>query len=359
MATEVRDLADGESCEAKGSGAKPYIIKNSGGVYHCTCIAWRNQKVSGPRTCKHIKLLRGEAAEELRIAGTIATPKTVEQLEAEAAKGRTLTQREKAALFGPPLLLAMTLAEVPKFKIEGSWLSEKLDGVRAYWDGTQFKSKAGNVFQAPAWFTQGMPSHPLDGELWLGRGMFQRTLSMIRNKESADWIKAKYVTFDVPHLTVLTFEDRQLVMQASHVLYAKPPNPAAWIMLAQRLCAGRADMDAELARVVAAGGEGVMLRAAGSEYEVGESATLIKVKLFSDTEATVIGYTNGKGKNKGLVGAITLKMPSGQEFDLNLAKDEDRAAPPPIGSIVTYKFSGLTDDGLPKCTGYIGPREDQ
>ena len=353
-----RDLADGESIPWKGSGAKPYIIKNVGGDYYCTCIAWRNQKVSGPRTCKHIKLLRGEAAELLRIAGTVATPKTAEQLEAEAAKGRVLTQREKAALFGPPLLLAMTLAEAPRFQIAGSWLSEKLDGVRAYWDA-KFKSKAGNIFQAPAWFLDGLPAHPLDGEIWLGRGMFQRTLSMIRNPESPDWRKAKYVTFDMPHLAGVPFEARQQAMLASHATYAKPPNPAAWITLEQRLCAGRADMDAEVARVVAAGGEGVMLREAGSEYEVGESPTLIKVKLFSDTEATVTGYTKGKGKNKGLVGAITLKMPSGQEFDLNLAKDEDRAAPPPIGSIVTYKFSGLTDDGLPKCTGYIGPREDQ
>src|SRR5580700_3235884 len=66
------DLGDGESVEMKGSGAKPYILKNVGGVYSCTCPAWRNQSVGiERRTCKHLRKLRGDAEEESRIGGAV------------------------------------------------------------------------------------------------------------------------------------------------------------------------------------------------------------------------------------------------------------------------------------------------
>ena len=64
----MADLNDGESVEMKGSGAKPYVLKNVGGVYSCTCPAWRNQSVAiERRTCKHLRKLRGDAAEEARV----------------------------------------------------------------------------------------------------------------------------------------------------------------------------------------------------------------------------------------------------------------------------------------------------
>jgi len=31
-------------------------------------------------------------------------------------------------------------------------MSEKLDGVRAFWNGNDFYSRAGNKFNAPDWF---------------------------------------------------------------------------------------------------------------------------------------------------------------------------------------------------------------
>src|SRR5580704_4856852 len=63
------------------------------------------------------------------------------------------------------------------------WLSEKLDGVGAYWNGSQFLSRQGNLFHAPDWFVAGLPNTPLDGELWLGRKKFQRTVSIVRRQD--------------------------------------------------------------------------------------------------------------------------------------------------------------------------------
>ncbi|MDP3031565.1 MAG: DNA ligase, partial [Rhodocyclaceae bacterium] len=71
---------------------------------------------------------------------------------------------------------ALLLAERYQGGIDVSqyWVSEKLDGVRAYWDGRQLRFRSGNVILAPAWFIAALPAHSLDGELWLGRGTFER-----------------------------------------------------------------------------------------------------------------------------------------------------------------------------------------
>src|ERR1700676_2154130 len=158
------DLNDGESTEMKGSGSKPYVLKNVGGVYSCTCPAWRNQSIGiERRSCKHLRKLRGDATEEARI-GSALPAKPAPKAEGDGQ--------------APPLLLAEKWDNVTD--PTGWWLSEKLDGVRAYWDGTQILSRQGNLFHAPLWFSAGLPAEPLDGELWLGRKKFQRTVSIVR-----------------------------------------------------------------------------------------------------------------------------------------------------------------------------------
>ena len=183
----MADLNDGESVEMKGSGAKPYVFKNVGGVYSCTCPAWRNQSIAiERRTCKHLRKLRGDAAEEARI-GLGAPP-------APARRRRTRRASEKA---GPPLLLAERWDNAQD--LAGWWMSEKLDGVRAYWDGKSLISRLGNRFHAPDWFLDGLPEIPLDGELWIGRKAFQRTVGIVRRQDKSDlWKEVRYVAFDAP-----------------------------------------------------------------------------------------------------------------------------------------------------------------
>ena len=63
------DLLPGEMTEVPGSGGRMYVLKNSDGLYSCSCMAWTRQKVSSSqRTCKHLKRFRGEEAELDRIA---------------------------------------------------------------------------------------------------------------------------------------------------------------------------------------------------------------------------------------------------------------------------------------------------
>src|SRR3984885_8336953 len=160
------DLDDGESTEMKGSGAKPYVLKNVGWVYSCSCTAWRNQSTAiERRTCKHLRKLRGDAEEEKRIGGALPQKPLKSSDDDEGAAG-------------PPLLLACSWDNTTD--LSGWWMSEKLDGVRAYWDGKQFLSRQGNVYHAPDWFVAGLPPVPLDGELWIDRKKFQRTVGIVR-----------------------------------------------------------------------------------------------------------------------------------------------------------------------------------
>jgi DNA ligase-1 len=337
----MADLRDGESVEMKGSGAKPYVLKNVGGVYSCTCPAWRNQSTAiERRTCKHLRKLRGDAAEEARLGGALP------QRPVRAAAGG----EEEA---GPPLLLAATWDNAAD--LSGWWLSEKLDGVRAYWDGRQFLSRLGNLFHAPDWFVEGLPDVPLDGELWIDRKRFQRTVSIVRRQDKTDlWAEVRYLVFDAPAAGGGFEERTEFVRDA---LAARKPRFAR--PHEQARCRGLEHLRDELARVEALGGEGLMLRQPGSPYEAGRSATLLKVKTFHDAEAVVVGHQPGAGRHKGRLGALFVRLPGGTEFAVGTGfSDAERANPPPVGTTITFRYQELSEAGVPRFPSYVGTRID-
>jgi DNA ligase-1 len=330
------DLNAGESTLVQGSGSKPYELRNVGGVYSCTCPAWRNQSVPiERRTCKHLRKLRGDAAEEARVGGALPQKPVKEPREGE----------------GPPLLLAERWES--DVDLSGWWMSEKLDGVRAYWDGQQFLSRQGNLYHAPGWFVAGLPDLPLDGELWIDRKKFQRTTSIVRRQDRSDhWKEVRFVVFDAPAMSGL-FEER-VGFFTDHIARHAPPYARA---LGHELCKGLDHLRQELARVEALGGEGLMLRRPRSPYEVGRSTTLLKVKSFHDAEARVIGHLEGKGKHKGRLGALEVELPDGTRFSVGTGfSDAERASPPPVGSVVTFRYQELSEGGVPRFPSYVGVR---
>jgi DNA ligase 1 len=337
----MADLKDGESVEMQGSGSKPYVLKNVGGVYSCTCPAWRNQSLGiERRTCKHLRKLRGDSAEEARIGSAMPIPATIKASDSEDSSA-------------PPLLLAESWDNV--LDPTNWWMSEKLDGVRAYWDGKQFWSRLGNLFHAPAWFVKGLPNVPLDGELWLGRKKFQRTVSIVRRQDQSDhWKEVRYVVFDAPTLEK-GFEQRlefvQECITQSKPLYAQP-HP-------HQPCQGMDHLRQELARLEALGGEGLMLRKPGSKYENGRSITLLKVKTFHDAEGRVLKHLGGAGRHKGRLGALLVEMPDGTTFSVGTGfSDAERENPPAVGSLITYRYQELSDGGVPRFPSYVGIRAD-
>jgi DNA ligase 1 len=335
------DLADGESVEMKGSARLPYILKNTGGVYSCTCPAWRNQSIGiEQRTCKHLRKYRGEEAETARLGAVLPARPASET-------------GEEGGTAGPPLLLAQSWDN--ELDLSGWFMSEKLDGVRAYWDGQQIISRQGNLYHAPDWFLETLPPVALDGELWLDRKAFQRTVSIVRRQDKSEhWRQISFLVFDAPDLTV-SFEERQAYLQEtlaeSHAKHLK--------LLEQQQCRSLDHLREELARIEALGGEGVMLREPGSKYEVGRSSTLMKVKTFHDAEARVIDHQAGAGRHKGRMGALVVELPNGTQFSVGTGfSDAQRNHPPAVGTTITFRYQELSDRGVPRFPSFVRMRVD-
>lgn len=334
------DIADGETVEMQGSGSKPYLLKNVGGVYSCTCPAWRNQSTAiERRTCKHLRKYRGDAAEEERLGGVLPS-KPVK------AKGDNSPDE-------PPILLAESWDNV--LDPAGWWMSEKLDGVRAYWDGRQFLSRQGNLYHAPDWFIEGLPDVPLDGELWLDRKAFQRTVSIVRRQDKGEqWRAIRFLIFDAPTASG-PFEERFRFLNDAVTEWRNEFTAVH----AHTVCRDVEHLRAELQAVEALGGEGLMLRQPRSQYVAGRSSTLLKVKTFHDAEAVVIGHERGKGRHAGRLGALIMRLPNGKEFSVGTGfSDRDRESPPVIGATITFRYQELSDAGIPRFPSYVGLRSD-
>jgi DNA ligase 1 len=332
------DLKDGESVEVKGSARDPYILKNVGGVYSCTCPAWRNQSLPiDRRTCKHLRKYRGDQAEQARLGAFLPPRPSAE------------TQKSDA----PPLLLAERWQT--DIDLTGWWMSEKLDGVRAFWNGKQFLSRQGNRFHPPDWFTAGLPNVPLDGELWLARKAFQRTVSIVRRHDGTDlWREIAYVVFDAPQVAA-PFEERLALLDATFSEH----RPSCARLLPQERCRGADHLMSELARIESLGGEGLMLRQPGSLYQAGRSSTLLKVKTFHDAEARVVAHEPGQGRHKGRLGALVVELADGVRFAVGTGlTDAQRASPPPVGSTITFRYQELSDRGVPRFPSFVRVRPD-
>ena len=252
----------------------------------------------------------------------------------------------------PPLALANAYggdAHVSRY-----WVSEKLDGVRAWWDGEVLLSRRGMRLQAPPWFTAEFPQQPLDGELWLGRGAFAQLSGIVRrtNSDGAAWRKVRFMVFDLPaHPGV--FDERLLRMRE---IFAGVESP--YIDLVEQFrVAGEVELLEELNRVAAAGGEGLMLRRGLSRYRAGRTNDLLKLKLHQDAEALVLAHLPGKGKYAGMLGALLVEMPDGARFRLGTGfSDAERRNPPPVGATVTYKHYGFTGNGIPRFASFLRMR---
>ncbi len=336
------DLDDGHTTQVKGSGSAVYTLKNSGGVYSCTCPAWMHQSVTiERRTCKHLRAFRGEEAEKARVG---ALP------EKKARPARAGEAGDAGA--EPPLLLAHKWAM--DIELEGWWMSEKLDGVRAFWDGKQFVSRLGNVFFAPDWFVGDLPATPLDGELWGGRKTFQRTVGIVKRQDRPpQWKDLRYVVFDAPEHGG-EFEER--LARVKELLEGK----AAYANVhPHEVCRGVDHLKEELARVEALGGEGLMLRKPRSKYEAGRSHTLLKVKTFHDAEARVVEHVAGRGRHKGRLGALLVELEDGTRFNVGTGfSDREREHPPAVGAIITFRYQELSEGGVPRFPTYVGERVD-
>ena len=255
----------------------------------------------------------------------------------------------------PPAIL---MAEVYRDQVDLSryLVSEKLDGVRAIWDGNTLRFRSGKAINAPRWFVDGLPKRPLDGELWIARGAFERLSGIVRKDvpDDGEWRQVRYMIFELPGAPG-TFRERAEVMRQI-ARDAKVP----WLReIEQFPVVDRNSLQKRFKEVVKAGGEGLMLHRADALYETGRSDTLLKMKPWEDAEAVVIGHVPGKGKYAGMLGALRLRAADGREFSVGTGfTDAQRLDPPALGSTVTYRYRDLTNSGMPRFSSFLRVRQE-
>jgi len=231
-----------------------------------------------------------------------------------------------------------------------SWyMSEKLDGVRAYWDGKKLISRSGKIFATPIFFTKNFPSTKLDGELWSKREDFSNIVSIVNKKKAHDgWDNLTYNIFEVPN------SDGNLTQRLKTVKTGK------YIKLIKQMkVENKKHLDQFLKDIQNKGGEGIVVRDGSLPYHTGRDNSSLKVKSYIDSECEVVGYNKGHGKYDGIVGSLSCRMKNMQVIKIGSGLTENqRATPPSIGTIITFKYYGLTSKGNPRFPIFLRVREN-
>ena len=259
----------------------------------------------------------------------------------------------RAASEVPELLLANVYragVDVRHYRV-----SEKLDGVRAYWDGRTLRFRSGQPVNPPAWFTAGWPDQALDGELWIGRGRFDELSAIVRKLEAvdADWRSVRYMVFELPHAAGSFIQRcerlKELLSQAG----------VPWLQAVEQFPVdSHDDLMARMAAVVARGGEGLMLHLAEAPYRTGRSDDLLKLKPWLDAEARVVAHVPGRGRYRGSLGALEVERPDGRRFRVGTGfSDDQRRSPPAVGTRISYRYRELTPGGLPRFPTFLRVRD--
>jgi len=334
-----------------------------------------------------------------------------------------------------------------KHNIEGWLLSEKKDGTRCWWDGgvsrgkrtedvpyaniidpktggrkkkikpyaTGLWSRYGNPIIAPDEFLNMLPSCPLDGELWAGRGNFQTCRSICAG-DAADlrfMSQITYAVYGCPppngifkegeiknsnfHLTVdesfmewtrananedwenpacATFKEELAYLDQA--LYNGPDSRV--FLLNQKVVNSLEDVEAELRKVLDMGGEGIVLRDPNSHWTPKRVPSALKYKPYDDAEVKITGFTSGRETEKGskflgMIGALITDF-NGERLEVSGLTNEERtfaegymveyAESNPgldmptdvqgrhfrVGDTITIKYRELSDDGIPKEARY-------
>ncbi len=238
--------------------------------------------------------------------------------------------------------------------IDWMW-SEKLDGIRGRWTGKEMLTKGGNKINIPAYFLKNFPPFPLDGEIWGGRQTFEKTSSIVKtSSHDKGWDKLQYGIFDAPEKDVI-IEER---LANAKQWFTTHPSRYAFIIPQHRITS-KEELAEKLNEIEQLGGEGIIVVKRGSMYTNGRSVDILKVKNFEDAEAIVVGYTKGKGRHHGKMGALIVELVKDREISFKIGtgfSDKLRGNPPPIGAMITFKYTGKYVSGKPKFPSFIRVR---
>ncbi len=263
----------------------------------------------------------------------------------------------------------LRLSEFKDQNVSGWLASEKLDGVRAYWDGENLLSRQGKKLNAPLSFTKNFPKFALDGELYAKELKFEEIQASVMDKlpDEKAWSRLKFHVFDVPEASGGL--PRRLEVLAKFL--KNEPNQNL-IIIKQIKMRDNSQFLKFTEEIILNGGEGAVVREPNAPYERKRSKNALKYKKFKDAECEVVAVNKGSGKYANFAGSLTCKALGGKDdkeragepkegtiFKIGSGlSDKNRQDPPKIGSIITYKFQNLTANGKPRFPIFLRVRED-
>lgn len=262
----------------------------------------------------------------------------------------------------PALLLAQSApSDLSQLDLSRYLVSEKLDGVRAFWSGRAMFTRRGQPIHLPDGFAAQLPQRALDGELWMARGRFDAASAAVRRQQpqEGEWRQMHYMLFELPGAEG-SFEQRAQTLQAlaAESLTNSRSDWRGLQALPQERVADLADLRQRLATLVRGGGEGLVLHEAAAGYQTGRQPVLLKLKPQDDDEALVLAHVPGEGRLSGLLGAVRVRNSAGAVFLLGTGfTDAQRRMPPPLGATITYRYRGLTSKGLPRFASFLRVQE--
>lgn len=248
--------------------------------------------------------------------------------------------------------LSFPLFQTEELMLSEYWVSEKLDGIRALWTGKVLLTRKGTKIEAPEWFTKGLPTFSVEGELWAGRKNFNVVQKTVLDKvpDNKAWSEIRFMLFDLPNHPE-GFKQRYLKL--TQVVDEALSEYVG--LVEQKTLSSYDELYALIKSTEESGAEGLMLkRVSGNNHVISKP---IKIKKHSDGEGRLIDFTEGKGKYQGMVGALVLQLDDGKILSVGSGlSDQMRARPPALGEMVTFRYNGYTSTGLPKFARFLRVR---
>lgn len=248
-------------------------------------------------------------------------------------------------------------------QVVGWHMSEKLDGVRAIFDGKDFYTRNGNRLHAPWRFVGpltkiNLNGRLLDGELYIGRGHFQECCGIVRRHED-EWFDIQFHMFDIVGMRA-PFQERDIYLADIHDSF-KDKIPHLF-HVEQVIIPDTVYMYGYQEALVRDGAEGLMLKNPLSFYQQKRSGDLLKLKKFIDIDVKCIGYEEGRGKYAGMIGSLICRLADGRLFNVGSGLVDSQRDLLNMelfeGATITVKFFEYTKDGVPRFPIFKGIRDD-
>jgi DNA ligase-1 len=243
------------------------------------------------------------------------------------------------------------------------YVQPKLDGLRCIiykTDEIIFQSRTGSHFtslehiQLSDLFDK-FPHLVLDGELYTDEIPFEQLAGLIKRKGTSDDTKLiKYHVYDI--ISTEPFYKRNSLLQKYSKLFPDNVIPVETLLIDSS-----DELKSKFAEYIDEGYEGIMLREPLAPYQHKRTQSLQKYKEFKEDEYTIIGYTEGTGRDKSTVIWICQATepfyvrPKGtNEYRQQLLIDADKY----IGKKLTVIYQELTENGIPRFPVGKAIRED-